>query len=78
MITGLHEFGRDHHQQVRVRHYASILFLTPIYQILLAIAAATAVCKYLRGDKTWYRTGRSMEHRESDRRGEARPQPVAA
>jgi cellulose synthase/poly-beta-1,6-N-acetylglucosamine synthase-like glycosyltransferase len=63
MLSGLRQFGRDFGQQIRVRHYASILFLTPLYQTVLAAAAAVAIYKYLSGDKSWYRTGRSMEHR---------------
>ena len=63
MISGLRQFGHDFGQQIQARHYASILFLTPLYQALLAAAAAVAIYKYLSGDKSWYRTGRSMEHR---------------
>jgi cellulose synthase/poly-beta-1,6-N-acetylglucosamine synthase-like glycosyltransferase len=63
MVAGLRQFGRDFGQQIRARHYASIVFLTPLYQALLAAAAAVAIYKYLSGDKSWYRTGRSMEHR---------------
>jgi cellulose synthase/poly-beta-1,6-N-acetylglucosamine synthase-like glycosyltransferase len=63
MVSGLRQFGRDYAQKILARHYASIIFLTPLYQALLAAAAAVAIYKYLRGDKSWYRTGRSMEHR---------------
>jgi len=63
MVAGLRQFGRDFGQEIQVRHYASIVFLTPLYQALLAAAAAVAIYKYLSGDKSWYRTGRSMEHR---------------
>jgi cellulose synthase/poly-beta-1,6-N-acetylglucosamine synthase-like glycosyltransferase len=65
MVLGLRQFGRDYAEKVQIRHYASIIFLTPLYQALLAAAAAVAVYKYFSGDKSWYRTGRSMEHRAS-------------
>jgi len=65
MLAGLHQFGRDYAQKVMARHYASIILLTPLYQALLAAAAVVAVHKYLKKDNSWYRTGRSGEHRDS-------------
>jgi cellulose synthase/poly-beta-1,6-N-acetylglucosamine synthase-like glycosyltransferase len=65
MLAGVRTFGRDYGQKVRLRHYASILFLTPVYQVLLAMAAVAGVAKYLRGDKRWYKTARLNEHRAS-------------
>jgi cellulose synthase/poly-beta-1,6-N-acetylglucosamine synthase-like glycosyltransferase/putative flippase GtrA len=67
MLIGVHTFGRDYTQRVRIRHYASILFLTPVYQIILASAAITGVAKHLRNDKGWYKTSRLNEHRDSAR-----------
>jgi len=63
MLAGVHTFGHDYAQKVRIRHYASIVFLTPVYQIILAVAATVAVAKHLRGDKGWYKTARLSEHR---------------
>jgi cellulose synthase/poly-beta-1,6-N-acetylglucosamine synthase-like glycosyltransferase len=63
MLAGVRTFGRDYGQKVRLRHYASILFLTPVYQVILAMAAVVGVAKYLRGDKGWYKTARLNEHR---------------
>ena len=62
MLSALSQFGRDYRQRVRKRHFASILFLTPIYQLILAVAAGCAVYRYFYGDGQWYRTGRGMQH----------------
>ncbi len=63
MLAGVRAFGHDYRQRVRLRHYASILFLTPVYQVILAMAAVVAVGKYFRGDKGWYKTARLNQHR---------------
>jgi len=63
MLSGLRQFGRDYQQDVRLRHYASIVFLTPAYQVILAAAAVGAVYRHYWGNGEWYRTGRSMQHR---------------
>ena len=63
MLAGVRSFGHDYGQKIRIRHYASILFMTPVYQVILAMAAVVAVAKYLRGDKGWYKTARLNEHR---------------
>ena len=62
MLAGIRRFGHDYGQKVRLRHYASIMFLTPLYQVILAMAAVVAVVKYLRRDKGWYKTARMNEH----------------
>jgi cellulose synthase/poly-beta-1,6-N-acetylglucosamine synthase-like glycosyltransferase len=64
MLAGVRTFGRDYGQKVRMRHYASILLLTPVYQVILAMAAVVGVVKYLRRDKGWYKTARLNEHRQ--------------
>jgi cellulose synthase/poly-beta-1,6-N-acetylglucosamine synthase-like glycosyltransferase len=66
MLCALGRFGREYQQRVRRRHFASILFLTPLYQAILAAAAACAVYRHFRGDGQWYRTGRGMQHRRDD------------
>jgi cellulose synthase/poly-beta-1,6-N-acetylglucosamine synthase-like glycosyltransferase/putative flippase GtrA len=63
LLMGLREFSRAYGQQARIWHYASVLLLTPVYQVVLAAAAAVAVYKYAAGDTTWYKTGRAAEHR---------------
>ena len=65
MLIGVRTFGRDYDQRIRLRHYASILFLTPIYQVILAMAAVVAVGKHMRGDQGWYKTGRMNQHRSA-------------
>ncbi len=62
-LFGLAQFAREFRQRASVWHYASVLFLIPIYQFVLMAAAATAVCKYAAGDTTWYKTGRANMHR---------------
>lgn len=62
-LIGLRDFSRLYHQRASIWHYASVLFLMPLYQVLLATAAAVAVYKYAAGDTTWYKTGRASEHR---------------
>jgi hypothetical protein len=52
--------------KVRTRHFASILFLTPVYQAILAAAAVCAVYRHYWGDGSWYRTGRGLQHREEE------------
>ncbi len=74
LLSALSKFGHDYEQRVQRRHFASILFLTPLYQGILAAAAACAVYRYFYGDGQWYRTGRGMRHRTDGTRfgGEAR------
>lgn len=65
MLFGLHEFCRSYGQRASIWHYLSVLFLSPLYQLILAGAAAVAVYKYTIGDDTWYKTGRMNSHREA-------------
>ena len=62
-LIGLHEFCRRYDKKASRWHYASVVFLAPLHQIVLCGAAAVAVYKYATGDKTWYKTGRASEHR---------------
>ena len=71
-LFGLHEFCRAYGQRASLWHFASVLFLAPLYQVILAGAAAVAVYKYTVGDDTWYKTGRMNEHRAA-----AEPETVA-
>jgi cellulose synthase/poly-beta-1,6-N-acetylglucosamine synthase-like glycosyltransferase len=63
-LIGLHDFCRQYGQRATIWHYASLLFLTPLYQVVLAAAASVAAWKYATGDTTWYKTGRLAEHRQ--------------
>jgi len=62
-LVGLRQFTRSYQLKARAWHYASVLFLAPLYQLILGAAAAVAVYKYGRGDIRWYKTGRAAEHR---------------
>jgi hypothetical protein len=64
-LVGLREFTRVYQSSARPWHYASVLLLAPLYQLLLGAAAAVAVYKYGKGDTRWYKTGRAAEHRVS-------------
>jgi cellulose synthase/poly-beta-1,6-N-acetylglucosamine synthase-like glycosyltransferase len=63
-LFGLSEFSRQYGRRASVWHYASIVCLTPLYQLVLSAAAVVALFKFLNGDKTWYKTGRAGSHRE--------------
>jgi len=64
-LIGLQDFCRQYGKHASPWHYASLVFLTPLYQMVLSGAAAVAVYKYVTGDKTWYKTGRLAEHRKA-------------
>jgi cellulose synthase/poly-beta-1,6-N-acetylglucosamine synthase-like glycosyltransferase len=64
-LIGLHDFCEQYGIRASRWHYASVIFLTPLYQLVLSGAAAVAVYKYATGDKTWYKTGRLAEHRRA-------------
>ena len=62
-LVGLRQFTRSYQIKARIWHYASVLFLAPVYQLILGAAAAVALYKYGKGDNRWYKTGRAAEHR---------------
>jgi glycosyl transferase family 2 len=62
-LVGLRQFTRSYRLKARIWHYASVLFLAALYQLILAAAAAVALYKYGKGDTRWYKTGRAAEHR---------------
>ena len=66
------------HTKGQGQKLASILFLTPVYQIILGTAAVVAVAKHLRGDNSWYKTARLNEHRARDAAANVRPRERAA
>ena len=63
-LFGLHEFCRQYRRRASFWHYASLVCLTPLYQLVLSAAALVALFTFLNGDKTWYKTGRAGSHRE--------------
>jgi cellulose synthase/poly-beta-1,6-N-acetylglucosamine synthase-like glycosyltransferase len=62
-LVGLHDFCEKYDLRASKWHYASLVFLAPLYQVVLTGASAVAVYKYATGDKTWYKTGRAAVHR---------------
>ncbi len=62
-LIGLHDFCQKYEVRASKWHYASLVFLAPLYQVILTSASAVAVYKYASGDKTWYKTGRAAMHR---------------
>ena len=62
-LIGLHDFCEKYNVKASKWHYASLVFLAPLYQVVLTGASAVAVYKYASGDKTWYKTGRASVHR---------------
>lgn len=62
-LVGLRQFTHSYQLKSRIWHYASVLFLAPLYQLILGAAAAVALYKYGKGDTRWYKTGRAAEHR---------------
>ena len=62
-LLALREFTREYKVKASVWHYASILFLSQIYQFILMAAALMAAYKAARGDMVWYKTGRAAQHR---------------
>ena len=63
-LLGLREFAHSYKVRANIWHYASVLFLTQLYQLILMSAALVAAYKAARGDMTWYKTGRASQHRE--------------
>ncbi len=60
----LREFGEHMRFRITARDYLRLVVTTPLYQVLLATAAITAVVKYVRGDFSWAKTDHSGEHLE--------------
>lgn len=64
-LVGLREFSRDFGQKVRTRHYASLIFGNYPYQVVLSLAAVSAMWRLLRGKNDWRLTKHSNLHRPS-------------
>jgi cellulose synthase/poly-beta-1,6-N-acetylglucosamine synthase-like glycosyltransferase len=62
-LIGLHDFSEKYGVRASKWHYASLVFLAPLYQVVLTGASAVAIYKYASGDNTWYKTGRAAVHR---------------
>ncbi len=53
-LLALREFARAYNVKASIWHYASILFLSPMYQFVLMSAALMAIYKAARGDMEGY------------------------
>jgi cellulose synthase/poly-beta-1,6-N-acetylglucosamine synthase-like glycosyltransferase len=62
-LVGLRQFSSQFGTRASAWHFASLIFLLPVYQLVLMAAAATAAVKYASGDTRWYKTGRASQHR---------------
>jgi cellulose synthase/poly-beta-1,6-N-acetylglucosamine synthase-like glycosyltransferase len=55
-VVGLGEFCRAYGQRPSVRDYARLVVGLPLYQVVLAFAAARAVAREIRGARGWEKT----------------------
>jgi cellulose synthase/poly-beta-1,6-N-acetylglucosamine synthase-like glycosyltransferase len=61
-VIGLRDFGRVYYVRVRVIDYVLLVVATPLYQLLLGIAAVRAVIREGRGQRGWEKTAHSGAH----------------
>jgi cellulose synthase/poly-beta-1,6-N-acetylglucosamine synthase-like glycosyltransferase len=61
-LVGLREFCRVYYVRARFLDYVTLIIGTPIYQILLGLAALRAVFREAVGDHTWEKTMHSGAH----------------
>jgi cellulose synthase/poly-beta-1,6-N-acetylglucosamine synthase-like glycosyltransferase len=62
----LYDFGKAYNRKIRIRDYMSLLFLHPLYQLVLNIAGTIAVIRELRGKREWFSTPHSNLHRKAE------------
>lgn len=60
-LLELRPFSKDFNQQVKLRHYVSLVLGFLPYQIMLGLAATLAVIREARGVQTWSKTARSEQ-----------------
>jgi glycosyltransferase XagB len=61
--AGLGEFCRSYGLRARLRDYLRLLLGALPYHLLLALAAARAVARELRGNRSWEKTAHVGAHR---------------
>ena len=61
-IAGLHEFGREFGFRIRVWDHVRLTVSTPLYQLVLALAALRAVVRFQRGNFAWEKTAHTGSH----------------
>jgi cellulose synthase/poly-beta-1,6-N-acetylglucosamine synthase-like glycosyltransferase len=69
-VAGLHDFGRQYGVRVGTLHYLRLLAGMPLYNLVLAIAAARAVLREYTGRREWELTKHLGVHLEPARDGE--------
>ena len=62
-LVGVREFCRVYYVRPRATDYLRLLFGTPLYQSVLAVASCRAVVRELRGQRGWEKTAHSGAHR---------------
>lgn len=62
-LVGLSEFGRQFQQQVRPRHYLSLIVGNYLYQMVLAWSAVMSVRRLMAGEDDWLKTAHDGLHR---------------
>ncbi len=77
-IIGLHEFGRDQHVKIRLRHYAMLIVTFLPYQFLLTVSALRAFMREARGNRGWEKTVHLGQHRREGASGQKVAEPEGA
>jgi cellulose synthase/poly-beta-1,6-N-acetylglucosamine synthase-like glycosyltransferase len=61
-IAGLREFCRVYYVRARASDYLTLIIGTPVYMLLLGLAAIRAVAREMAGDNSWEKTAHSGAH----------------
>jgi hypothetical protein len=61
--VGFREFCRVYYVRPRLRDYLRLIIGAPFYQVVLALAAARALVRELRGERGWEKTAHRGAHR---------------
>jgi glycosyltransferase XagB len=72
-VVGLHEFCRTYGERASPRDYGRLLVGLPVYQAVLAFAAARAVVREARGARGWEKTAHTGLHLAPTDARELRP-----
>jgi cellulose synthase/poly-beta-1,6-N-acetylglucosamine synthase-like glycosyltransferase len=61
-IAGLREFCRVYYVRARLSDYLTLILGTPVYMLILGLAAARAVGREISGNSSWEKTAHSGAH----------------
>jgi cellulose synthase/poly-beta-1,6-N-acetylglucosamine synthase-like glycosyltransferase len=64
-VIGLRDFCRIYYVRPKLTDYLRLILGTPVYQVLLALAACRAVWREARGQRGWEKTAHTGAHRSS-------------